>query len=232
MEEKKKSKVGVIILIIILLLLIGFGVWYFVLRDKGTNKPDNGNNTNNTEENTNTNNENTMKEELSEFNYTEGILHEIGYYGEQPLFTIDGIILVGNRHEYRGENDSMEIIDFLVEKGYKKDEINSSFYLGEWIEFYIDTKYDGPTEDVKILVVSHKPVEEYLKLSLSSLEEYANTNGGFVLDYQKPDEENHKYVGSGYINADYPEGKYDILFAYKGKLVYYICIDLTKEPTE
>ena len=31
---------------------------------------------------------------------------------------------------------------------------------------------------------------------------------------------------------DYPEGKYDILFTYKGKLAYFINISETKEPTE
>ena len=229
-NEKKKSNIGIILIIIILLLLIGFAVWFFLLRDKGTNKPNNSGNNTNTEENTNTNNEKPITEELSEFNYTEGILHEIGYYGEEIPFTIDGIILVGNRHGYAGlEADSEGIMTKLVEQGYKKDGINSSFYLNEWIEFYINTNYVGSNEDVKIIAVPHKPVEEYIKLSFSSLEELALNNGGFVLDYQTPDEENYKYVGNGYINMDYPEGKYDILFAYKEKLVYYICIDLTKE---
>jgi len=29
---------------------------------------------------------------------------------------------------------------------------------------------------------------------------------------------------------DYPEGKYDILFTYKGKLAYFISINESKEP--
>ena len=69
-------------------------------------------------------------------------------------------------------------------------------------------------------------------MSLSKLEELANDNGGYVIDYQTPDTDNYKYVGNGYVNMDYPEGKYDILFMYKGKLAYFININETKEPTE
>ena len=227
-NEKKKSNIGIILIIIILLLLIGFAVWFFLLRDKGTNKTNNGGNNTNTEENTN--NEKTITEETSEFNYTDGILHEIGYFGEEIPFTIDGIILAGNRHSYENLEAGAEgIMTKLIEKGYKKSDINSSFYLNEWIEFYIDTKYEGPAEDIKILITPHKVIEELQKMSLTQLEEFASENGGYVIDYQTPDEENYKYVGEGYVNLDYPEGKYNILFAYKGKLVYYICIDLTKE---
>ena len=69
-------------------------------------------------------------------------------------------------------------------------------------------------------------------MSLPELEELAVNNGGFVLDYNTPDAENHKFVGEGYVNMDYPEGEYDILFTYKGNLAYFININETKEPTE
>ena len=36
-NENKKSKVGLIIAIVLIILLILFLVWFFVLRDKGTN---------------------------------------------------------------------------------------------------------------------------------------------------------------------------------------------------
>ena len=39
-------------------------------------------------------------------------------------------------------------------------------------------------------------------------------------------------IGNGYVNADYPEGKYDILFTYKGKIAYFITVELAKEPME
>ena len=227
--EKKKSKLGIIIFIIILILLILFAVWFFLLKDK---KDDTKENTNNTEEKGEINKDNPINNNTSEFNYTEGILHEIGYFDEEPSpFVIDGIILIGNRHSYDGREDVESVIKYFVEKGYNKDNINSSFYLNEWIEFYIDTKYYGAPDDVVIFAVPHKPIEEYLNMSSTELEEYASENG-FVMQYMMPEEDNDKYVGSNFINMDLPEGKYTILFSYRGRLVYYICIDLTKEPIE
>ena len=229
-QEEKKSKVGLIIIIIIILLLILFAVWYFLLRDKGETN-NNGNNNQQQEE---------KKDEPKEtkgyqYDYREGVLTPIvdeNGIPKQNDFVIDGIILIGNRHEYRGDDDTTEIIDYFVQKGYNKEGLNKDFYLGEWIEMYLDTKYTGNTSDVKIVVVPHKKVEELELLSLTQLEELANEKGGFVLDYKTPEEDNHKYIGNGYVNMDYPEGKYDILFTYKGKIAYFITIELVKEPAE
>ena len=235
-NEKKKSNVGLIIVIIIIILLLLFAVWFFLLRDKGTTNNNNTNNNNNTQENTNTNNGTTPSKDKYEYSYVDGKLTQIVDEEGNPKqtdFVIDGIILVGNRHSYAGlEAESEGIIEKLVSQGYKKEGINSSFYLNEWIEFYIDTKYSGSANDVKILITPHKTVEELEKLSLTKLEELANDNGGYVIDYKTPEADNYKYVGNGYVNMDYPKGKYDILFTYKGKLAYFININETKEPTE
>ena len=235
-NEKKKSNVGLIIVIIIIILLLLFAVWFFLLRDKGTTNNNNTNNNNNTQENSNTNNGTTPSKDKYEYSYVDGKLTQIVDEEGNPKqtdFVIDGIILVGNRHSYAGlEAESEGIIEKLVSQGYKKEGINSSFYLNEWIEFYIDTKYSGSANDVKILITPHKTVEELEKLSLTKLEELANDNGGYVIDYKTPEADNYKYVGNGYVNMDYPEGKYDILFTYKGKLAYFININETKEPTE
>ena len=235
-NEKKKSNVGLIIVIIIIILLLLFAVWFFLLRDKGTTNNNNTNNNNNTQENSNTNNGTTPSNNTYEYNYFDGKLTQIVDEEGNPKqtdFVIDGIILVGNRHSYEGiPAEGERIMEALVKKGYNKDGINTSFYLNEWIEFYIDTKYSGAESDVKILITPHKTVEELEKLSLTKLEELANDNGGYVIDYKTPEADNYKYVGNGYVNMDYPEGKYDILFTYKGKLAYFINVNLTKEPTE
>ena len=47
-----------------------------------------------------------------------------------------------------------------------------------------------------------------------------------------PDEGNHKFVAENYVNIDFPEGKYDLLFRYKGKVAYFINVNLTLEPTD
>lgn len=234
-NEKKKSNVGLIIVIIIIILLLLFAVWFFLLRDKGTTNNNNTNN-NNTSEKTDKKDEKTDNKTGYEYDYRDGVLTQIVDEEGNPKqtdFVIDGIILVGNRHSYEGVDPESEgFMNKLVAKGYKKEGIYSDFYLNEWIEFYIDTKYSGAESDVKILITPHKTVEELEKMSLSKLEELANDNGGYVIDYKTPEADNYKYVGNGYVNMDYPEGKYDILFTYKGKLAYFININLTKEPTE
>ena len=234
-NEKKKSNVGLIIVIIIIILLLLFAVWFFLLRDKGTTNNNNTNN-NNTSEKTDKKDEKTDNKTGYEYDYRDGVLTQIVDEEGNPKqtdFVIDGIILVGNRHSYEGVDPESEgFMNKLVAKGYKKEDIYSNFYLNEWIEFYIDTKYSGAESDVKILITPHKTVEELEKMSLSKLEELANDNGGYVIDYKTPETDNYKYVGNGYVNMDYPEGKYDILFTYKGKLAYFININLTKEPTE
>ena len=234
-NEKKKSNVGLIIVIIIIILLLLFAVWFFLLRDKGTTNNNNTNN-NNTSEKTDKKDEKTDNKTGYEYNYRDGVLTQIVDEEGNPKqtdFVIDGIILVGNRHSYEGVDPESEgFMNKLVAKGYKKEDIYSDFYLNEWIEFYIDTKYSSAESDVKILITPHKTVEELEKMSLSKLEELANDNGGYVIDYKTPEADNYKYVGNGYVNMDYPEGKYDILFTYKGKLAYFINVNLTKEPTE
>ena len=231
-NENKKSNIGLIIVIIIVILLLLFAVWYFLLRDKGTTT--NGGSGNNGGEATEK--DKPVDKKTVEYTYTDGVLTRIVDEEGNPLqneFVINGLILVGNRHSYANlEVGSEGIMEKLVAGGYKKEGINSSFYLNEWIEFYIDTAYAGNNSDVKIMAVPHDSVEAYQKLSLTELEELATSKGCFVIDYQTPEADNYKYVGNGYINMDYPEGKYDILFTYKGKLAYFVEVSLTKETDE
>ena len=225
-NEKKKSNVGLIIVIIIIILLLLFAVWFFLLRDKGTT---NNNNTNN-----NNTSEKIDNKTGYEYDYRDGVLTQIVDEEGNPKqtdFVIDGIILVGNRHGYDNITDTEAVIAKLVSEGYKKEGISSSFYLNERIEMYLDTKYNGSASNVKVLITPHKTVEELEKMSISELTTLAEEKGA-VLDYQTPNEENYKYIGDPYVNADYPEGKYDILFTYKGKLAYFINVNLAKEPTE
>ncbi len=220
-QEKKKNNLGMIIVIIIVILLLLCACWFFLLKDKSSSG-----------ENTNTQ-ENTKKKSSGEYNYTDGVLTQIvdeEGNPKQTVFVIDGLILVGNRHSYEGlELGNESAIEKLAAKGYKKTGINSSFYLNEYIEFYLDTAYEGSNKAIEIIVAPHRPVEEFEKMSLPELNEFAYENGGFALAYQKPDEENYKYLGEGYVNMDFPEGKYDILFTFEGKLAYFVEVTLTKE---
>ena len=218
-EEKKKSSLGTIIIIIILLLIILFAVWYFLLRDKGENN--NGNN------NPQEQSENKGSDET---NATDGVLVQMN--PNQNEFVIDGVILVGNRHGYLDlEEGSEEIIAKLVKQGYKKTGINSSFYLNEHIEIYVDTKYSGSTDNVKVYIIPHKTKTEYETITAAEIFDIANEKGEVII-YKKPDEVNYKYIGDPYVSMDYPAGKYDLVFLYNDKVAYYVTLDLTKEPTE
>ncbi len=226
----------IVILIICLIIVLAIGL--FVLIGCGNKKEENKvtNTVQTTQKNESTTNTTESNNKKYEYNYFDGKLTQIVDEEGKPKqtdFIIDGIILVGNRHSYEDiDLNGEELMKKLVAKGYKKEGINTSFYLNEYIQFYIDTKYSKTASDVKILVVPHKTAEELEKMSLTELEELANDKGGFVLDYKTPEIDNYKYVGEGYVNIDYPEGKYDILFTYKGKLAYFININETKEPME
>ncbi|MBQ6817493.1 MAG: hypothetical protein IJO27_03585 [Bacilli bacterium] len=232
-----------VIFIICLILVLAIGL--FVLTGCGNKTEENkvtNNNSQTTQKNestantvvNNTNNTTTSNNKKYEYTYKDGTLTQIVDEEGNPKqtdFVIDGIILIGNRHGYYDTDDTDTILNHFVKQGYKKEGINSSFYQNEHIEMYLDTKYNGSTSNVKVLITPHKTVEELEKMSISELTTLAEEKGA-VLDYQTPDEENSKYIGDPYVNADYPEGKYDILFTYKGKLAYFINVNLTKEPTE
>ncbi len=233
MENKeKKSSIGIIIFIIILLLLIGFAVWFFLIKDKDKKEEP----TKKEEEivETKPNKEEVVTKKANEYDYKEGILTRVVDEDGNPLqneFIIDGIILVGNRHSYLGLEDTYDKISQFVEQGYKKEGINSSFYLNERIEMYLDTKYVGDNENVKVLITPHKTIPEYDKMTVDDLVLLAEEKGG-SLEYTAPDFENYNYIGDPYVSLDYDEGKYDILFVYKGKVAYFININLTKEIEE
>ena len=221
---KKKLLIGVLTLVMCF-TLVGCGK---------TESNNNNTNNNNTSEKTDKKDEKTDNKTGYEYDYRDGVLTQIVDEEGNPKqteFVIDGIILIGNRHGYYDTDDTDTILNHFVKQGYKKEGINSSFYQNEHIEMYLDTKYNGSTSNVKVLITPHKTVEELEKMSISELTTLAEEKGA-VLDYQTPDEENYKYIGDPYVNADYPEGKYDILFTYKGKLAYFINVNLAKEPTE
>ena len=171
---------------------------------------------------------------IVEYDYKDGVLTAIVDENGNPKqndFIINGVILVGNRHNYFGTDDVEGALANFVKEGYKTEGINSSFYLNEYIGFYMDTQYSGYIGDVKILALPHKTVEEYEKMSEDDLFDLAYSKG-FCMDYSNPDENNYKFVAENYVNIDLPEGKYDLLFTYKGKVAYFINVNLTLEPTE
>ena len=229
-KEQKKSKLLLIIIIILILLLIGFALWFFIFRNKGGETSDGGKTTDNSGKVVD---DKPKDKTTHEYNYKNGVLTQIVDENGDPKqteFVIDGLILVGNRHGYYDEEAGAEgIIEKFVKDGYKKEGINSSFYLNEWIEIYLDTKYAGDTKNVDIVLAPHKTVEDWEKMTKVEVMEFALQNGGYTIVYKAPDAENYKYVNNGYVNEDYPAGSYDLLFFYKDKLAYFVNLSLTKE---
>ena len=229
-KERKKSKLLLIIIIILILLLIGFALWFFVFRDKGGEVSDGGKTNDNSGKVVD---DKPKDKKTTEYNYKDGVLTPIVDEDGNPKqteFIIDGLILIGNHHSYYGEEEGSEsTIEKAVKDGYKKEGINSSFYLNEWIEIYLDTKYAGDAKNVDIVIAPHKTVEEWEKMTKVEVMEYALQNGGYTIVYETPNAENYKYVNNGYVNEDYPAGAYDLLFFYKDKLAYFVNLSLTKE---
>ena len=220
-EEKKDSKLGLIIAIAVIGLLLII-VIFFLLRGKN---PENGGSGDNG------GNDNPKQTETGEYDLRLGVLNQALDENKKPTqsdFIINGIILIGNRHNYFDTDDTSTVINSFVKQGYKTSGINSSFYLNEHIEFYIDTKYAGNDMDVKIFIVPHKKIEEYNKMSYEDINKIAMEKGT-IMDYVKPNDKDHKFVNECYVNGDYPTGKYDILFMYNYKLAYFINIELSNE---
>ncbi len=144
-------------------------------------------------------------------NYTLGALVTIN--GETE-FKLNGLRLDGNRSA--PENNG---------KDTATTGIRSGFFLDERIEFYLDTDYRKPdSEDVKVLCVKHRPYSEYSDISFDSLLEEAAFTETFT---EQPADAScfDPYV----FSENFGEGNYDVLFTYKGEIVYYIVIQLTPE---
>ena len=217
-KENKKSKLGFVIVIVIVILLLLVVCFALKSKDHSSNSG-----------------KNASQGEVADENVFDGVLITAVDKKGKPIqndFMIDGLILVGNRHSYDGlEEGSEEVIAKLAKNGYQTENIQSSFYLNEYIQFYVSASYEGDENDVRILVVPHHDIEKLQKMSHSDLEVLASEKG-FVMNYVTPDPDNYFYVNEGYVSLDYPEGKYDVLFTYQNKIAYYIVINETKEPTE
>ena len=122
-------KKGILVISLIIVLSLGL----FILTGCGNKENEVTNNTQTIQKNesaTNTEVSDVNKTTNSEHEYTykDGVLTQIVDEDGNPTqtdFVIDGIILVGNRHDYE-RDDSMEIIESFAKKGYKKEDINKS----------------------------------------------------------------------------------------------------------
>lgn len=142
--------------------------------------------------------------------YVTGVLVKTA---DEPEFVLSGLRLDGNRSN-QDENG----------KDFAKAGIRNEFFLDERIEFYLDTDYISETDDVKVVCLPHHPFDEYADMSFDEITEGAAFVETFYV--QEPDVECfNPYV----FSENFTEGDYDILFTYKGEIVYYTVITLTSE---
>ena len=166
-------------------------------------------------------------QDLSKYKFNKGELVRITDDNNEPAvtdFEIKGLIVVGNQTEGAG-------FDAQKSGGYKTSGLKADFMLNEHITLHAEG-ITGNTEDLKIICLPHREMADYILKSADELTQIAETEGAFV-NASGPDTERDNEIVDFYVGPidERKAGSYDILFVYKGKLAYYLPIELSK-PAE
>ena len=166
-------------------------------------------------------------QDLSKYKFNKGELVRITDDNNEPAvtdFEIKGLIVVGNQTEGAG-------FDAQKSGGYKTSGLKADFMLNEHITLHAEG-ITGNTEDLKIICLPHREMADYILKSADELTQIAETEGAYV-NASGPDAERDNEIVDFYVGPieERKAGSYDILFVYKGKLAYYLPIELSK-PAE
>ena len=166
-------------------------------------------------------------QDLSKYKFNKGELVRITDDNNEPAvadFEIKGLIVVGNQTEGAG-------FDAQKSGGYKTSGLKADFMLNEHITLHAE-EITGNTEDLKIICLPHREMADYILKSADELTQIAETEGAYV-NASGPDAERDNEIVDFYVGPieERKAGSYDILFVYKGKLAYYLPIELSK-PAE
>lgn len=166
-------------------------------------------------------------QDLSKYKFNKGELVRITDDNNEPAVTdleIKGLIVVGNQTEGAG-------FDAQKSGGYKTSGLKADFMLNEHISLHAEG-ITGNTEDLKIICLPHREMADYILKSADELTQIAETEGAYV-NASGPDAERDNEIVDFYVGPieERKAGSYDILFVYKGKLAYYLPIELSK-PAE
>ena len=166
-------------------------------------------------------------QDLSKYQFNKGELVRITNDENEPAvadFEIKGLIVVGNQTEGAG-------FDAQKSGGYKTSGLKADFMLNEHITLHAEG-ITGNTEDLKIICLPHREMADYIFKSADELTQIAETEGAYV-NASGPDAERDNEIVDFYVGPieERKAGSYDILFVYKGKLAYYLPIELSK-PAE
>lgn len=166
-------------------------------------------------------------QDLSKYKFNKGELVRITNDENEPAvadFEIKGLIVAGNQTEGAG-------FDAQKSGGYKTSGLKADFMLSEHITLHAEG-ITGNTEDLKIICLPHREMADYILKSADELTQIAETEGAYV-NASGPDAERDNEIVDFYVGPieERKAGSYDILFVYKGKLAYYLPIELSK-PAE
>ncbi|MBR7008432.1 MAG: hypothetical protein IKH90_07375 [Ruminococcus sp.] len=166
-------------------------------------------------------------QDLSKYKFNKGELVRITDDNNEPAvtdFEIKGLIVAGNQTEGAG-------FDAQKSGGYKTSGLKADFMLNEHISLHAE-EITGNTENLKIICLPHREMADYILKSADELTQIAETEGAYV-NASGPDTERDNEIVDFYVGPieERKAGSYDILFVYKGKLAYYLPIELSK-PAE
>ena len=163
-------------------------------------------------------------QDFSKYKFNKGELVRITDDNSEPAvtdFEIKGLIVAGNQTEGAG-------FDAQKSGGYKTSGLKADFMLNEHITLHAE-EITGNTEDLKIICLPHREMADYILKSADELTQIAETEGAYV-NASGPDAERDNEIVDFYVGPieERKAGSYDILFVYKGKLAYYLPIELSK----
>ena len=163
-------------------------------------------------------------QDLSKYKFNKGELVRITDDNNEPAVAdleIKGLIVAGNQTEGAG-------FDAQKSGGYKTSGLKADFMLNEHITLHAE-EITGNTEDLKIICLPHREMADYILKSADELTQIAETEGAYV-NASGPDTERDNEIVDFYVGPieERKAGSYDILFVYKGKLAYYLPIELSK----
>ena len=163
-------------------------------------------------------------QDLSKYKFNKGELVRITDDNNEPAVAdleIKGLIVAGNQTEGAG-------FDAQKSGGYKTSGLKADFMLNEHITLHAEG-ITGNTEDLKIICLPHREMADYILKSADELTQIAETEGAYV-HASGPDTERDNEIVDFYVGPieERKAGSYDILFVYKGKLAYYLPIELSK----
>ena len=166
-------------------------------------------------------------QDFSKYKFNKGELVRITDDNNEPAvtdFEIKGLIVAGNQTEGAG-------FDAQKSGGYKTSGLKADFMLNEHITLHAE-EITGSTADLKIICLPHREMADYILKSADELTQIAETEGAYV-NASGPDTERDNEIVDFYVGPidERKAGSYDILFVYKGKLAYYLPIELSK-PAE